>query len=134
MSSAVVIVILASLGLVLLVGLGWWWANRMKHNLDEGTAAVAMVGASTDPLEVSEECAEQFHALSREPLLLKQTLDGLRVQIEDRPLVPVALFAEKGVAQALLEAAGQASQRFGPQWVALASIGVDGRLSLRRIS
>lgn len=134
MSNAVLVVILVSLGLVVVAAVIWWWAGRMKQNLDQGASGPALVGVTSAPVDVSSECAAQFHALSREPLLLKQTPDGLRVQIEDRPAVPVALFAEKGVAQALLEAAGLASQRFGPQWVALASIGDDGRLSLRRLS
>lgn len=133
MSSSAQIVILVSAALVILVAFGWWLANRMKRDVTDD-AGLSRVGAAIEPLLLTAECAEYVRSLSKEPLLLKQTPDGLRVQIDNRPVVPVALFVDKGLASALMEMAMLASKSFGPSWVALATLGDDDRLSLRRLS
>ncbi len=82
-------------------------------------------------LHVPPASAAQLRAFSSEPLLLKQTPDGLRVQVESRPMVPVALFAGKEIAVALIESAALISESLGPQWATLVSAAEDGTLSVR---
>ena len=132
-ASAVQVFIPLTLVLVILLSTGIWWASRIKKNLGK-QAPDAHVGATSEPLQLDSECATRIRTLSAEPFLLKQTADGLRVQIPNRPIVLVALFAEKGVATALMLAAAQASQHFGQNWTALVSLSDDNSLSLRRLT
>ncbi len=132
-ASAAQVFIPLTLVLVIMFASGVWWAGRVKKNLG-GQAPDAHVGATSEPLQLDSECAARIRTLSSEPLLLKQTEAGLRVQIANRPIVPVALFAEKGVAAALMVAATQASRHFGQNGVALAPLGDDDRISLRRLA
>ena len=92
-----------------------------------------MALATLEPLvlHVPPASAAQLRALSPEPLLLKQSPDGLRVQIESRPMVPVALFAGKEIGVALIESAALISESLGPQWATLVSAAEDGTLSVR---
>jgi hypothetical protein len=108
--------------------LGWRWARRVKADLE---ARVALGTSEPLVLHVPRASAAQLRALSPEPLLLKQSPDGLRVQIESRPMVPVALFAGKDIAVALIESAALISESLGPQWATLVSAAEDGTLSVR---
>jgi hypothetical protein len=132
-AGAVQVFVPLTLDLALLLSAGIWWATRMKRSLGEQILS-AQVGATSEPLRLDDECATRIRALSVEPFLLKQTVDGLRVQIANRPVVPVALFADSGVEAALTLAATQASERFGQSWVALASLDDDDVMSLRRLA
>lgn len=132
-ASAVQVFIPLTLALVILLSAGIWWASRIKKNLGE-QAPAAHVGATSEPLQLDSECAKHIRALSAEPFLLKQAADGLRVQITNRPVVPVALFADNGVAAALMLTAAKASEHFGQNWMALASLGDDDTISLRRLA
>lgn len=132
-ASATQVVVPFTVAVVALLALAVWWAGHLKKDFGSQAPDVH-VGLVTEPLPVSADRAARIRRLSAEPLLLKQTSTGLYVQIENRPAVPVAFFAENGVAQALTAAAVQASQHFGPLWVALATLGDDDTLSLRRLS
>ena len=132
-ASAAQMLLPLTLALIIVLAAVIWFASHAKKNLGE-RAPAAHVGATSEPLQVSDECAAHIRTLSSEPLLLKQTKDGLRVQIANRPIVPVALFAEKGVASALMVVAAQASRSFGQVWVALVSLGDDNSISLRRLT
>ena len=127
MRDAVYLIVPILVGTVLLV-LGWRWATRVKKDL-----ATDVTPATLEPLvlHVSPATAAQLRALSPEPLLLKQSLDGLRVQVESRPMVPVALFAGKEIGVALMESAALISESLGPLWATLVSAAEDGTLSVR---
>ena len=122
-----------TLVLVILLSAGIWWASRVKKNLG-AQAPDAHVGATSEPLQLDSQCAKHIRALSAEPFLLRQAADGLRVQIANRPIVPVALFADSGVAAALMLAAVKANEYFGQDWMALVSLGDDDTISLRRLA
>jgi hypothetical protein len=132
-ASAVQVFIPLTLVLVILLSAGILWASRVKKNLGEHAPA-AHVGATSEPLQLNSECAKHIRALSAEPFLLKQAADGLRVQIANRPIVPVALFTDNGVAAALMLAAVKANDQFGQDWMALVSLGNDDTVSLRRLA
>ena len=104
-ASAVQVFIPLTLVLVILLSAGILWASRVKKNLG-AQAPDAHVGATSEPLQLDSECATHIRRLSAEPFLLKQAEDGLRVLIADLPIVPVTLFADNGVAAALMLAAG----------------------------
>jgi hypothetical protein len=124
----VTLVVVAMLLLVLGI---YWYGQRQKTHLDQPLPAARIGG--DEPLELSEGCAEGLRALSAEPILIKQQLDGTRVQIEHRPMVPIALFASKDAAGSLIEVASRVSQRYGLQWVAIVAVREDGSVTVNRI-
>jgi hypothetical protein len=84
-------------------------------------------------LDVSQSCVAGLRSLSDEPVLLKQSADGLRVQIETKPLVPVAIFSGKQAADSLKEAAAAVGERYGPIWTVIVSEAGDDSLLVRRL-
>ncbi len=132
MNDTAMIVIPLMIALLLLSAGVYWYGRRAKNQLDE-RVPVSRIGVD-EPLDVTGQCAEALHALSAEPVLVKQQLDGTRVQIENRPMVPIALFAGKDVAGALTEAASRISERFGLEWVAIVAVREDGKVTVNRIS
>ena len=88
----------------------------MKSDLDDSPSAVAGARAS---LELAPASVARLHELSAEPILLKQNEEGVRVQIEHRPMLPLMAFVGKDVSAALNEAAVRVSEQWGPRWVVL---------------
>jgi len=131
--SGVYVVVLIFLVVALLALLAVWvYARRVKGDLD--TAPSAVTGATT-PLELSAESVARLKELSAEPILLKQGEEGVRVQIEHRPMLPLMAFAGQGaVSAALNEAAMRVSERWGPKWVVLLSARDDGTVSAQRLA
>ena len=74
------------------------------------------------------------YELSSEPILLKQSEEGVRVQIEHRPMLPLMAFVGKDVSAALTEAAGRVSEQWGPKWVVLLTAREDGDVSVQRLA
>ncbi len=131
--SGVYVVVLIFLVVALLALLAvWFYARRVKDDLD--TAPSAVTGA-TAPLELSAESVARLKELSAEPILLKQGEEGVRVQIEHRPMLPLMAFAGQGaVSAALNEVAMRVSERWGPKWVVLLSARDDGTVSAQRLA
>lgn len=131
--SGVYLYVLVFLVVALLALLGvWFYARRMKTELGTSPSAVAGARAS---LELSPESARRLHELSAEPILLKQGEEGVRVQIEHRPMMPLMAFVGSGeVSAALNEAAGRVSEQWGPRWVVLLTTREDGAVSAQRLA
>ena len=73
--------------------------------------------------------------LSAEPILLKQGEEGVRVQIEHRPMMPLMAFAGQGRSSAALyETAARVTERYGAKWVVLVSAREDGRVTVQRLA
>ena len=108
----------------------WYFARRVKADLD---APPPPVGARGE-IEVPADAAARLLRLSPEPILMKQSEEGLRVQLDTRPMVPIAAFAGMDVRPSLVLVAAQISERLGPEWAALVKTGDDGRVSILRIS
>ena len=127
----VVVLVFLVLALLALVAV-WYFARRMKSDLDTSPSAFTGVRAS---LELSPDNVSRLRELSGEPILLKQGEEGVRVQIEHRPMLPLMAFAGKGeVSAALNEAAVRVSEQWGPRWVVLLSARDDGAVSAQRLS
>jgi hypothetical protein len=109
----------------------WFVARRMKNDLDVSPSAVAGARAS---LELTPDSVARLRELSAEPILLKQSEEGVRVQIEHRPMLPLMAFVGKDVSGALNEAAGRVSEEWGPKWVALITAREDGSVSAQRLA
>ena len=109
----------------------WFLARRMKSDLDVSPSAVAGARAS---LELTPDSVARLHELSAEPILLKQSEEGVRVQIEHRPMLPLMAFVGKDVSAALTEAAGRVSEEWGPRWVVLITAREDGSVSAQRLA
>jgi hypothetical protein len=116
--------------LVVLVAI-WYYARSVKRDLDTPPTAVA--GARTS-FEMTPEGARRLRELSAEPILLKQSEDGVRVQIEHRPMLPLMAFVGQDVSAALTEAAARASEQWGPRWVALVTAGDDATVTAQRLA
>jgi len=108
----------------------WWYARRMKKDLDHPE----IVPGARGVVELRPESIEQLRLLSGEPILLKQSEEGVRVQIEHRPMMPLMAFVGREVNAALGEAAAAVSERFGPVWVVLLTPGEDGQATVQRLA
>lgn len=123
-----VFVVVAIVALVLV----WYFARRMKTDLDTSPGSVTGARAV---LELSPRSVDRLRELSAEPILLKQGEEGVRVQIEHRPMLPLMAFVGKGeVSAALNEAAARVSEQWGPKWVVLLSARDDGTVSAQRLA
>jgi isoprenylcysteine carboxyl methyltransferase (ICMT) family protein YpbQ len=109
----------------------YYYARNVKRDLDEEGPSVFGQRAS---IEVTDEHAAQLLALTSEPILLKQSEEGVRVQIDDRPMIPLAAFMGQDVSAALREAAMRVSQAFGSNWTALVTVAEDGSGKVERLS
>jgi hypothetical protein len=127
----VVVLVFLVVALVALVVV-WLAARRMKNDLDTAPGAVAGARAA---LQLAPDNARRLRELSSEPILLKQGEEGVRVQIEHRPMMPLMAFVGKGeVSAALNEAAVRVSEQWGPRWVVLLSARDDGTVSAQRLA
>jgi hypothetical protein len=124
----VVLLFLAVVLIALLVL--WWYARRVKTDLDDP----GIVAGARGVVELRPESIEQLRRLSAEPILLKQGEEGVRVQIEHRPMMPLMAFVGQDVSAALGEAAVAVSERYGPVWVVLLSPGADGQATVQRLA
>lgn len=127
----VAVLVFLVVALVALVAV-WYFARRMKSDLDTSPGAVTGVRAS---LELRPDNVSRLRELSAEPILLKQGEEGVRVQIEHRPMLPLMAFVGKGeVSAALNEAAVRVSEQWGPRWVVLLTPRDDGTVSAQRLA
>ena len=124
----VVLLFLAVVLIALLVV--WWYARRVKQDLDRPK----IVAGARGIVELRPESIEQLRQLSNEPILLKQSEEGVRVQIEHRPMMPLMAFVGREVNAALGDAAAAVSTRFGPVWVVLLMPGEDGQATVQRLA
>jgi hypothetical protein len=110
----------------------WFVARRMKQDFDTSPGAATGARAA---LELAPDNVGRLRELSAEPILLKQGEEGVRVQIEHRPMLPLMAFAGQGqVGAALNEAALRVSEQWGPKWVVLLTARDDGSVSAQRLS
>ncbi len=107
-----------------------WYARRVKKDLDHAE----IVPGARGVVELRPESIEQLRQLSAEPILLKQSEEGVRVQIEHRPMMPLMAFVGREVNAALGDAAAAVSTRFGPVWVVLLTPGEDGQATVQRLA
>lgn len=129
--TSVYIALLVFLVVVLAVLVGVWaYARWVKRDLD--TAPTATTGVCT-PVTLPPETVARLRELSAEPILLKQTAAGVRVQIEHRPMLPLMAFVGNDVSAALAQTAAMISEEWGPVWVALVTA-VDDGVSAQRLS
>ena len=126
------IVVLAFLFVALIaLALVWWYARHVKEDLDESSRIVA---GARGVIELTPASMEQLRKLSSEPILLKQAEDGVRVQIEHRPMMPLMAFLGKEVSAALGETSAAITERYGVKWVVLVSVGQDDRVTMQRLA
>ena len=131
MSSAmwgVLIFLIAALVALIVV---YYYARNVKAELDEQGPSVFGQRCS---IEVTADHAAQLRTLTDQPILLKQTEEGVRVQIDDRPMLPLAAFIGQDVSAALREASMRVSQAFGSRWTALVTVAEDGTGKVERLS
>jgi hypothetical protein len=133
MSWALVVVVIVTVALIVLVAALYWYGSRLKHSFDAPSPAAL---AAQPPLAftLSQASADSLAHLSREPILIRQAQDGLRVQLDNRPLVPIAILTDRAAAAALREIVAHASQRYGACWTALVMPGGDGSVSVQRLA
>jgi hypothetical protein len=126
------IVVLAFL-IVALIALAvvWWYARHVKEDLDESSRIVA---GARGVIDLTPASMEQLRKLSSEPILLKQSEEGVRVQIEHRPMMPLMAFLGKEVSAALGATAAEITERYGVKWVVLVSVGQDDRVTIQRLA
>lgn len=124
-----VVLLFLCVALVALIVL-WWYARRVKRELDQPVITAGARGEIT----LRPESIAQLRQLSTEPILLKQSAEGVRVQIEHRPMMPMMAFVGQDVSSALREAAVAVTQRYGGAWVVLISADDDDRVAVQRLA
>ncbi len=130
-SPILIVVLLFALVAVAALVAAWWYARRIKQNLD---AAPPPAAGSRGALQLTSGSVEQLRQLTPEPILMKQSSEGVRVQIEQRPMLPMMAFAGSQASGALSETAAAVTERYGLKWVVLVSPGEDGRVVVQRLA
>jgi hypothetical protein len=128
------LVIVGSIALLVVVGgTLYWYASGLKRSLDTPAAGVL---AAQGPLSfaLSEKSTASLAHLSQEPILIKQAEDGLRVQLDNRPLVPIAILTDLAAAAALREIVADVSRDYGARWTALVTTAADGSIRVQRLA
>jgi hypothetical protein len=125
------VVMLASVALVILLLVAYWATTRFKKRLDEG--APPDLGLPLR-ITISEESTQRLSKLSTQPVFIKQSGDGTRVQIENRPLVPLTMLTDRAAVLSLREVIMAANNRFGSVWTALVSTHDEGGVTVKRLS
>ena len=131
MNSVVVMAFFFAVAALAALAVVWWWARRVKEGYDTSPTELA---GKTASLQMTPESANRLRELSPEPILLKQSEDGVRVQIEHRPMLPLMAFVGQDVSSAINEAAVLVTEKWGPVWVALVTTREDGAVTAQRIS
>jgi hypothetical protein len=130
MSRGYLVVLLFLVVALVALLIAWLYARRVKNDLDQPK----IVAGARGVVELRPESIEQLRQLSAEPILLKQSEEGVRVQIEHRPMMPLMAFVGRDVNAALGEAAAAVSERFGPVWVVLISPGEGDQATVQRLA
>jgi hypothetical protein len=129
-STYVVVSAFLFVALIALVSV-WWYARHLKQDLDESSRIVA---GARGVIELTPASMDQLRQLSSEPILVKQSEEGVRVQIEHRPMMPLMAFLGKEVSTALGETAAEITERYGVRWVVLVSVAQDDRVTVQRLA
>ncbi|MEZ5125943.1 MAG: hypothetical protein R2826_06810 [Thermoleophilia bacterium] len=109
----------------------WWYATKMRSKYDASPAAFQ---PTLGLLQMSPSSIASLREFSPEPILLKQSADGVRVQVGYRPMLPVVAFASQHAYRALVEIAGAVSQQHGAQWVVVVQAVEGERVTVQRIA
>jgi hypothetical protein len=117
MSSVYLTIIIFLVVALVALAVVWWYARRVKQDLDDDHSIVA---GAQGVIELRPESIAQLRALSTEPI--------------HRPMMPLMAFIGKDVSSALNEAAGEVSERYGVKWVVLVSAHEDGRVTVQRLA
>ena len=130
MSGAQVVFVTSAIIIVVLL-VAYFYGQRVKRRLD-----MAETPHPGGPLTVtvSRDSAEHLAMTLREPLIIKQGSDGTRVQIDNRPLVPLVILTDQVAQRAIREIVVAAGERFGLTWTAVATSLEDGTVSVQRLS
>lgn len=132
MSHGAIVLVGLTLALMLIgVYFAYEFGNRAKKSLEQGPRLHAMPPFSVG---LSEANATVAVSLSREPIFMKQSPDGLRVQLDNRPLLPLTMFRDPATMAALREIAMRVTQQQGAVWTALINVEVDGSVTVRRLT
>lgn len=132
MSRASLVIIIAFLAIALIaLAAVWWYARRVKQDLDEDSSVAT---GARSVIDLSPTCVEQLRRLSTEPILLKQAEEGVRVQVDDRPMMSLMAFVGQDVNVALHETATAVTRLYGVRWVVLVTPAGDDRVSVQRIA
>jgi hypothetical protein len=120
------------IGAAAVLVVAWWLARRARNKFaEEGKRDRRNVIAD---LDVPPAIGSQLAGFTPEPIFLKQGEDGVRVQLENKPFIPLHFLTDQGIAGAMRQVALAVSQRFGPRWACLVTARSDGRVTVRRLN
>jgi hypothetical protein len=110
----------------------WWAARRARHRIDASGRGDRRLLISE--LDVPAAVAGRLVEFTPEPIFLKQGDEGVRVQLENKPFIPLHFLTDQGAAGAMRQVALAVSQRFGPRWACLITARADGKVTVRRLT
>ena len=126
-------VMIVTIALIILCAVLYAYAKQVKRRLDTA-ATSALVAQAPLTFTLSDTSVASLAHLSQEPILIKQAEDGLRVQLDNRPLVPIAILTALAAAAALREIVAGTSREYGARWTALVMPAGDGSVSVQRLA
>jgi len=126
-------VMIVTIALIILCAVLYAYAKQVKRRLDTA-ATSALVAQAPLTFTLSDTSVASLAHLSQEPILIKQAEDGLRVQLDNRPLVPIAILTDLAATAALREIVAGASRQYGARWTALVMPAGDGSVSVQRLA
>jgi hypothetical protein len=114
------------------LAVAWWVARRAKDRIDGGSRSDRCLLISD--LDVPSTVAWRLAALTPDPIFLKQDGHGVRVQLENRPVMSPHFLTDQGAAAAMHQITLAVSERFGPRWACLITARADGKVTVRRLA
>lgn len=129
--STTTIIVLVSVIMIVIIAVGFSLTQRLKKRID---ADVPHRVGPPVALTVSAESAARVARLSTEPIFVRQAPDGTRVQIENRPMVPLVMLTDGEAVLGLREVTMAAANRFGATWTGLVTTDDQGVVSVQRLS
>ena len=119
--------------LIVLGAVLYWYATRLKRALEPSTpAALAAQAPLSFTLSEAERGQPGAPLAGADPI--RQAQDGLRVQLDNRPLVPIAILTDLAAAAALREIVAGTQPHYGARWTALVIPSGDGSVSVQRLA
>lgn len=132
MSNGVVYAVVIFLMLTIAGGVfAWWFSTRLKRGLD---TRAAKISGGSQSFTVGPAVTAALRQLSAEPILIKQSTEGLRFQIEQRRMAPIAALSGTPAGLAVRSMATALTQSLGLQWVVIVRAVDDEHIRVERVA
>jgi hypothetical protein len=117
--------------ILLLLGIGWYIASKVKRGIDSEDVKFSSV---TRHLQVTRQCVQGITQITLEPVLIRHDEISVSVQVGEQPLKPIETVPDKSVRAAYREAAVGLDALFGQKWTAIVQAVSETTLLVTRLA